>query len=100
MPEVEFEPMIPVFERKKTVNALDRAATVIGVRFTQCFNITVREKAKIRELAWRGQMQHFVHRRVAGIPARGDTPKRSFGYRKSIGFRTCLLRVKWSDQIR
>jgi hypothetical protein len=25
-----FEPMIPVFERAKTVHALDRAATVIG----------------------------------------------------------------------
>jgi hypothetical protein len=27
---VGFEPMIPVFERAKTVRALDRAATVIG----------------------------------------------------------------------
>jgi hypothetical protein len=30
MPRVEFEPTIPVFERAKTVHALDRAATVIG----------------------------------------------------------------------
>jgi hypothetical protein len=30
MPLVGFEPTIPVFERKKTVYALDRAATVIG----------------------------------------------------------------------
>jgi hypothetical protein len=30
MPWVEFEPMIPVFERVKTFHALDRAATVIG----------------------------------------------------------------------
>jgi hypothetical protein len=30
MPRVRFEPMIPVFERVKTVQALDRAATVIG----------------------------------------------------------------------
>jgi hypothetical protein len=30
MPSVEFEPTIPVFERAKTVHALDRAATVIG----------------------------------------------------------------------
>jgi hypothetical protein len=30
MPRVGFEPTIPVFERAKTVNALDRAATVIG----------------------------------------------------------------------
>jgi hypothetical protein len=30
MPEVGFKPTIPVFERAKTVHALDRAATVIG----------------------------------------------------------------------
>jgi hypothetical protein len=32
MPRVGFELTIPVFERAKTVNALDRAATVIGSR--------------------------------------------------------------------
>jgi hypothetical protein len=30
MPQVRFEPTIPVFERVKMVHALDRAATVIG----------------------------------------------------------------------
>jgi hypothetical protein len=30
MPRVGFEPKIPVFERVKTVHALDRAATMIG----------------------------------------------------------------------
>jgi hypothetical protein len=30
MPQVGFEPMIPVFKRAKTVHALDRAATMIG----------------------------------------------------------------------
>jgi hypothetical protein len=30
MPRVGFELMIPVFERAKTVHALDGAATVIG----------------------------------------------------------------------
>jgi hypothetical protein len=30
MLRVGFEPRIPVFERAKTVHALDRAATVIG----------------------------------------------------------------------
>jgi hypothetical protein len=30
MIQVEFEPTIPVFERAKTVHALDCAATVIG----------------------------------------------------------------------
>jgi hypothetical protein len=31
MPLVGFEPTIPVFGRAKTVHALDRAATVIGL---------------------------------------------------------------------
>jgi hypothetical protein len=31
IPQVVFEPMIPVFEREKTVHVLDRAATVIGL---------------------------------------------------------------------
>jgi hypothetical protein len=30
MPRVGFEPTIPMFERAKTVHALDRAFTVIG----------------------------------------------------------------------
>jgi hypothetical protein len=30
MPRVGFEPSTPVFEREKTVHALDRTATVIG----------------------------------------------------------------------
>jgi hypothetical protein len=30
MPQVGFEPTIPVFARAKTVHALDRAAAVIG----------------------------------------------------------------------
>jgi hypothetical protein len=30
MPRVEFEPTIPVFERAKTLHALDRVVTVIG----------------------------------------------------------------------
>jgi hypothetical protein len=30
MPRVRFEPMIPVFERAKTVHAVDSAATVMG----------------------------------------------------------------------
>jgi hypothetical protein len=31
MPQVRFEPTTPVFEREKTVHALDRAATVVSV---------------------------------------------------------------------
>jgi hypothetical protein len=33
MTQVGFEPTIPVFERAKTVDALDRATTVIGPEF-------------------------------------------------------------------
>jgi hypothetical protein len=33
MPLEGFEPTIPVFERAKTVHALDRAATLIGLSF-------------------------------------------------------------------
>jgi hypothetical protein len=31
IPQVGFEPTIPLFERAKTVHASDRAATVIGL---------------------------------------------------------------------
>jgi hypothetical protein len=34
MPRVGFEPTIPVFERAKTFDALERAATVVGTRHT------------------------------------------------------------------
>jgi hypothetical protein len=40
MPWVEFEPMIPAFERAKTVHALDRAATVRGLQSWLCYNIS------------------------------------------------------------
>jgi hypothetical protein len=36
MPQVTFEHTIPVFERTKTVLALDRAATVIGYCLADC----------------------------------------------------------------
>jgi hypothetical protein len=35
MPLVGFEPIMPAFERVKTVNALERAATVIGLQILQ-----------------------------------------------------------------
>jgi hypothetical protein len=34
MPQVGFEPTIPVFERAKTVHVLDLAATAIGILYT------------------------------------------------------------------
>jgi hypothetical protein len=45
MPRVEFEPTIPVFEGAKTVYALDRAATVIGI----WWNDNWKGKPKYRE---------------------------------------------------
>jgi hypothetical protein len=39
MPRVGFEPTIPVFERAKTVHALDRATTGIGTLFIYSFII-------------------------------------------------------------
>jgi hypothetical protein len=41
MPQVGFEPMIPVYERAKIVRALDRAATDGGcpqplIEYTEC----------------------------------------------------------------
>jgi hypothetical protein len=48
MPPVEFEPTIPTFERAKTVHALDRATTLIGI-FTnllpQNTDLSIRIKA-------------------------------------------------------
>jgi hypothetical protein len=40
MPRVRFEPTVPVFERTKTVHALDRAATVIVISLLTYGNIT------------------------------------------------------------
>jgi hypothetical protein len=43
--QVGFEPTIPVFEREKTVHALERAATVIGHEYTSlCLNASVNWK--------------------------------------------------------
>jgi hypothetical protein len=36
MPQVIFEPTIPVFERAKTVHALDREDTLIGKGSAKC----------------------------------------------------------------
>jgi hypothetical protein len=41
MPQVGFEPTIPVFEPAKTVHALDRAATMIGSFLIHCSLITL-----------------------------------------------------------
>jgi hypothetical protein len=40
MPRVRFDPTTPVFERAKTVHALDRAATVIGTCCVNSFALT------------------------------------------------------------
>jgi hypothetical protein len=36
MPQVGFEPTIPMFERAKIVHALNRAVTVIGGKGSRC----------------------------------------------------------------
>jgi hypothetical protein len=51
MPWVEFEPTISVFERPKTVHALDRAATVIFV-----LNLLQFKKVK----RWGGVVKYVV----------------------------------------
>jgi hypothetical protein len=38
MPQVVFEPTIPVFERVKRVHALDRADIVIGPEYDRAMN--------------------------------------------------------------
>jgi hypothetical protein len=58
MPRVRFEPTIPVFERAKTVQALDRAATVIG-------QISVRETALSGPLSWsQSHCRTYCHLRI------------------------------------
>jgi hypothetical protein len=47
-PRVGFEPMIPVFERAKTVHALDSAATVISTHYSQFFKITTNKMQQKR----------------------------------------------------
>jgi hypothetical protein len=44
MPRVGFEPTIPVFERAKTVHALDCAAIVIGEDILYCILISFRAR--------------------------------------------------------
>jgi hypothetical protein len=49
MPRVRFESTIPVFERVKTVHALDRAATVTGINYSIINAVTysvVKQQAK------------------------------------------------------
>jgi hypothetical protein len=46
MPQVGFEPTIPVFERAKTVHALERAATVIGICSTYMPYICIMQTMK------------------------------------------------------
>jgi hypothetical protein len=52
MLQVGFEPTIPVFERAKTIHALERAATVIG----RCMNCEV-YLASIDKTEWSGEFQ-------------------------------------------
>jgi hypothetical protein len=69
IPWVGFEPTIPVFERAKTVRALDRAATVIG------FNGTIDGKLFYRffsHLHWfRHGLQYLRNSRINNLTTAG-----------------------------
>jgi hypothetical protein len=54
MPQVRFEPTIPVFEWAKTVHASDRAATVIG---TGLKNKEIIKEQKPYIIEWSNDMQ-------------------------------------------
>jgi hypothetical protein len=49
MPQVGFEPMIPVFERANTVHALDREATVIGKAMPTHNALSIKLKRRRKE---------------------------------------------------
>jgi hypothetical protein len=46
MPQVGFEPTIPVFERAKTVHSLDCAAAVIGIKCLFILHFYIQEIGK------------------------------------------------------
>jgi hypothetical protein len=52
MPCVGFEPTIPVFERAKTIHALYRAATVIGINSHTLHNSTPKMEAEFTPETW------------------------------------------------
>jgi hypothetical protein len=54
MPQVGFEPTIPVLERAETVQALDRVATVIG---SACFIAVKFSKLRLDLGLWLGSLQ-------------------------------------------
>jgi hypothetical protein len=51
-PQVGFEPTFSVFERTKTVHALDRAATVIGTYITSVI--------KLNRMIWEGPVTQYT----------------------------------------
>jgi hypothetical protein len=55
MPQVGFEPMIPVFERAKTVRALERTATVIGLESSTAHKI--KESLVTLERTWQAEIK-------------------------------------------
>jgi hypothetical protein len=63
MPWVGFEPTIPVFEREKTVHALDRAATVSAA--------TDKGKRKMREVFYfMGELSKILLATMDGADSR------------------------------
>jgi hypothetical protein len=47
MPWEGFEPTVPVFERGKTVHALDSTATVIGLQFLLLLTILKKKQSNL-----------------------------------------------------
>jgi hypothetical protein len=75
IPRVVFEPTIPAFEREKTVHALDRAATVIGLNLLlhtdkNCFCTKIVKCAKLEYFLLRvctvfeAHLEGFTHKPV------------------------------------
>jgi hypothetical protein len=55
MPQVEFEPPVPAFERAKTVHALDRTAAVVGNQHFDDGNEPLRKP----RLVWKGNIKRI-----------------------------------------
>jgi hypothetical protein len=64
---VRFEPTIPVFERAKTIHALDREATVIG-------SGQITERERISPICWTGSL--VIPRTFLNVAVKGTRNER------------------------
>jgi hypothetical protein len=70
MPPAEFEPKIPEFERAKTVHALDRAATVMGI-YSLDFRIT-NKYSRIKFFKIKNTIRKNYYKSWGDFPGGGD----------------------------